>query len=66
VTPSRLPNTPWQRLALLRGAMPNLPLQMLLRGRNTVGYTPYPSAVTEAFVTEAAVTGWTSSASSTP
>jgi pyruvate carboxylase len=30
---------------------------MLLRGRNTVGYTPYPSAVTEAFVTEAASTG---------
>jgi pyruvate carboxylase len=37
--------------------MPNLPLQMLLRGRNTVGYTPYPTAVTEAFVTEAANTG---------
>ena len=52
-----LSEDPWQRLALLRGAMPNLPLQMLLRGRNTVGYTPYPSAVTEAFVTEAAITG---------
>jgi pyruvate carboxylase len=52
-----LSEDPWERLALLRGAMPNLPLQMLLRGRNTVGYTPYPSAVTEAFVTEAASTG---------
>ncbi|MHB1472671.1 MAG: pyruvate carboxylase [Dermatophilaceae bacterium] len=52
-----LSEDPWERLALLRGAMPNLPLQMLLRGRNTVGYTPYPSAVTEAFVTEAANTG---------
>ena len=52
-----LSEDPWERLALLRGAMPNLPLQMLLRGRNTVGYTPYPSAVTEAFVTEAARTG---------
>ena len=31
-----------------------MPLQMLLRGRNTVGYTPYPTAVTDAFVTEAA------------
>jgi pyruvate carboxylase len=30
---------------------------MLLRGRNTVGYTPYPTAVTEAFVEEAAATG---------
>ena len=52
-----LSEDPWERLALLRDAMPNLPLQMLLRGRNTVGYTPYPSAVTEAFVTEAARTG---------
>ncbi len=48
---------PWERLAALRGAMPNLPLQMLLRGRNTVGYTPYPTRVTDAFVTEAARTG---------
>ena len=30
---------------------------MLLRGRNTVGYTPYPTAVTDAFVHEAAQTG---------
>ncbi len=34
----------------LREAMPNLCLQMLLRGRNTVGYTPYPTEVTDAFV----------------
>ena len=52
-----LSEDPWDRLALLRGAMPNLPLQMLLRGRNTVGYTPYPTAVTTAFVTAAADTG---------
>jgi pyruvate carboxylase len=37
--------------------MPNLCIQMLLRGRNTVGYTPYPTEVTEAFVAEAAATG---------
>ena len=37
--------------------MPNICLQMLLRGRNTVGYTPYPTEVTEAFVQEAAATG---------
>lgn len=48
---------PWDRLAALREAMPNVCLQMLLRGRNTVGYTPYPEEVTEAFVNEAAATG---------
>jgi pyruvate carboxylase len=48
---------PWDRLAALRQALPNVCLQMLLRGRNTVGYTPYPEEVTEAFVNEAAATG---------
>ena len=48
---------PWERLANLRAAMPNLCIQMLLRGRNTVGYTPYPTEVTDAFVAEAAATG---------
>jgi pyruvate carboxylase len=48
---------PWERLAALSAAMPNLCLQMLLRGRNTVGYTPYPEAVTQAFVEEATATG---------
>jgi len=52
-----LAEDPWERLAALREAMPNLPLQMLLRGRNTVGYTPYPTKVTDAFVHEAARTG---------
>ena len=37
--------------------MPNICLQMLLRGRNTVGYTPYPELVTKAFVDEATATG---------
>ena len=48
---------PWDRLAALRQAVPNICLQMLLRGRNTVGYTPYPTEVTAAFVEEAAATG---------
>jgi pyruvate carboxylase len=48
---------PWERLASLREAVPNVALQMLLRGRNTVGYTPYPTEVTDAFVREAAKTG---------
>ncbi|BBH15814.1 pyruvate carboxylase [Nocardioides baekrokdamisoli] len=52
-----LSEDPWERLAGLREAMPNINLQMLLRGRNTVGYTPYPTAVTRAFVEEAAATG---------
>lgn len=48
---------PWERLAALREAIPNICLQMLLRGRNTVGYTPYPEKVTRAFVAEATSTG---------
>ena len=48
---------PWARLVALREAMPNICIQMLLRGQNTVGYTPYPVEVTEAFVTEAANAG---------
>ncbi|RZL64301.1 MAG: pyruvate carboxylase, partial [Rhodococcus sp. (in: high G+C Gram-positive bacteria)] len=48
---------PWERLAALRSEMPNICLQMLLRGRNTVGYTAYPDRVTHAFVQEAADTG---------
>ena len=48
---------PWKRLAALRYNMPGLCLQMLLRGRNTVGYTPYPTKVTTSFVAEAAEVG---------
>ena len=48
---------PWDRLAAMREALPNIAIQMLLRGRNTVGYTPYPTEVTDAFVKEAAATG---------
>jgi pyruvate carboxylase len=52
-----LKEDPWERLAALREAIPNICLQMLLRGRNTVGYTPYPETVTKAFVEEATATG---------
>jgi pyruvate carboxylase len=52
-----LSEDPWDRLAALRQAVPNICLQMLLRGRNTVGYTPYPTEVTDAFVEEASETG---------
>lgn len=52
-----LAEDPWERLAAFRAAAPNICLQMLLRGRNTVGYTPYPTEVTDAFVQEATETG---------
>ncbi|ATA27497.1 pyruvate carboxylase [Mycobacterium lepraemurium] len=52
-----LKEDPCARLAALREAIPNICLQMLLRGRNTVGYTPYPETVTTAFVAEATETG---------
>lgn len=52
-----LSEDPWIRLADLREKIPNIALQMLLRGRNTVGYTPYPDEVAVAFVEEAAATG---------
>ncbi|QLL09148.1 pyruvate carboxylase [Mycobacterium vicinigordonae] len=52
-----LKEDPWERLAALREAIPNICLQMLLRGRNTVGYTPYPEIVTTSFVEEATTTG---------
>jgi pyruvate carboxylase len=48
---------PWERLSLLREAMPNTLLQMLLRGSNAVGYTNYPENVVRRFVQLAAQTG---------
>ncbi len=57
VTLRFLAEDPWERLAALREAVPNIAIQMLLRGRNTVGYTPYPTEVTDAFIREAASTG---------
>jgi pyruvate carboxylase len=52
-----LQECPWQRLRDLRAAMPNLMLQMLLRGANGVGYTNYPDNVVRDFVLRAAATG---------
>jgi pyruvate carboxylase len=52
-----LAEDPWERLDKLRASLPNVAIQMLLRGRNTVGYTPYPAAVTDAFVDEASRSG---------
>lgn len=41
---------PWKRLQLLRKAIPNILLQMLLRGANAVGYKAYPDNLVEEFV----------------
>lgn len=48
---------PWERAARLRDAVPNIPLQMLLRGRNLLGYTAYAEPVVRAFVEEAVDVG---------
>ncbi len=45
-----LQENPWERLELLREAMPNILLQMLIRGSNGVGYTAYPDNVIAKFV----------------
>lgn len=36
---------PWERLRLLRARIPNICLQMLIRGSNLVGYRNYPDNV---------------------
>jgi len=48
---------PWERLRALKRAMPNTPLQMLLRGQNLVGYRHYADDVVRRFVEEAARQG---------
>ncbi|WP_299257452.1 pyruvate carboxylase [uncultured Aquimarina sp.] len=45
-----LRENPWERLRELRKAMPNLLLQMLIRGSNGVGYTAYPDNLIGKFV----------------
>ncbi len=52
-----LKEDPWERLAQFREGMPNLLLQMLLRGANAVGYTNYPDDVVRYFVRQAAAGG---------
>jgi len=48
---------PWERLARLREAVPNVILQMMVRASNAVGYTSYPDNVLQHFIAEAARTG---------
>ena len=44
---------PWERLRKLKKAMPNTPMQMLLRGQNLLGYRHYADDVVEKFVERA-------------
>jgi len=48
---------PWERLRALKLAMPNTPMQMLLRGQNLVGYRHYADDLVEKFVERAAANG---------
>jgi pyruvate carboxylase subunit B len=48
---------PWERLRALKMAMPNTPMQMLLRGQNLVGYRHYADDVVDKFVQKAAENG---------
>ena len=41
---------PWTRLRQFREAIPNILLQMLLRGSNGVGYTAYPDNLVQRFI----------------
>ncbi len=52
-----LKEDPWKRLADLRKAIPNILLQMLIRGANGVGYAAYPDNLIEKFVEKSWDTG---------
>jgi len=48
---------PWERLRKMKAAMPNTPMQMLLRGQNALGYRHYADDVIEKFVERCAENG---------
>lgn len=48
---------PWERLRSLKQALPNTPLQMLLRGQNLLGYRHYADDVVDKFVERSAING---------
>ncbi|WPP52295.1 pyruvate carboxylase [Catalinimonas niigatensis] len=57
VTMRFLHENPWVRLQQIREAVPNILLQMLLRGSNAVGYKAYPDNLIIRFIEKAAETG---------
>ncbi|MBR6503482.1 MAG: pyruvate carboxylase, partial [Firmicutes bacterium] len=52
-----LKESPWERLKLIREAIPNVLMQMLMRGANAVGYKNYPDNVIREFVRQSAEHG---------
>ncbi|MBR2575852.1 MAG: pyruvate carboxylase [Firmicutes bacterium] len=52
-----LKESPWERLKLIREAVPNVLMQMLIRGANAVGYKNYPDNVIREFVKQSAEYG---------
>ena len=52
-----LKEDPWERLRQLKKALPNTPLQMLLRGQNLLGYRHYADDVVRSFVQKSADNG---------
>jgi pyruvate carboxylase len=52
-----LQEDPWERLRLFRQHIPNILLQMLLRGSNAVGYKAYPDNLIEKFIEKSWETG---------
>jgi len=52
-----LKEDPWERLRVLREALPNTRLQMLLRGQNLLGYRQYSDEMVRNFVRRAAANG---------
>ncbi|MDP3876912.1 MAG: sodium-extruding oxaloacetate decarboxylase subunit alpha [Methylobacter sp.] len=48
---------PWERLRLLKAAMPNTPQQMLFRGQNILGYRHYADDVVDKFVERCVING---------
>src|SRR5690625_4193656 len=52
-----LRESPWQRLEELRELIPDIPIQMLLRASNAVGYKNYPDTVIKKFIHTSAEAG---------
>ncbi len=52
-----LTEDPWERLSGIRERVPNILLQMLVRGANGVGYKNYPDNVVRFFIEQAADAG---------
>jgi len=48
---------PWERIRLLKAAMPNTPQQMLFRGQNILGYRHYADDLVHKFVERCAING---------